>query len=50
MTLLKRLIFPLFALVFTACPYVPDDYEFEYTTIVTDSPVNLEGINSAYDD
>ncbi len=50
MTLLKRLIFPLFALVLTACPFVPDDYEFEYTTIVTDSPVNLEGINSAYDD
>ena len=29
---------------------VDPDYEFEYTTIVTDSPVNLEGINSAYDD
>ncbi len=50
MTLLKRLLFSLFAPVFTACPFVPDDYEFEYTTIVTDTPVNLEGINSAYDD
>ena len=26
------------------------DYEFEYETIVTDVPVNLEGINSVYDD
>jgi hypothetical protein len=50
MTLKNRILLLLFALVFTACPYVPDDYEFEYTTIVTDSPVNLEGINSPYDD
>ena len=50
MTLIKRLLFPLFALVFTACPFPPDDYEFKYTTIVTDTPTNLEGINSAYDD
>jgi len=50
MTLRNRILLLLFALVFTACPYWSDDYEFEYTTIVTDSPVNLEGINSAYDD
>jgi len=50
MILLRKILFPLFALVFTACPFVPDDYEFEYTTIVTDTPTNLEGINSAYDD
>ena len=50
MTFLNRILLLLFTLVFTACPYWPDDYEFEYTTIVTDIPVNLEGINSAYDD
>lgn len=32
MTHLKRLIYPLFALLLTACPIVPDnnEYEFEY--------------------
>ena len=50
MAILKRFLLLLFALVFTACPFMPDDYEYEYTTIVTESPVNLEGINSAYDD
>ena len=50
MTLQNTILILLFALVFTACPYWSDDYEFEYTTIVTESPVNLEGINSAYDD
>jgi len=50
MAFLKRLIIPLFALVLTACPYGTGDYEFEYQTIVTESPVNLEGINSPYDD
>jgi hypothetical protein len=51
MTLTKRLIFPLFALILTACPFGPDDdYEFEYETIVSDMPANLVGINSEYDD
>lgn len=52
MALLRKILFPLFAIVLTACPYPfsPDDYEFEYTCIVTDTPVNLEGINSPYDD
>jgi len=53
MALLKKIILLLLALVLTACPnpFWPDnDYEFDYTTIVTDIPVNLEGINSAYDD
>jgi len=27
-----------------------NDYEFEYNTIITDTPVNLETINSRYDD
>lgn len=47
---LKRILLLLFALVFTACPNWQDDYEFEYTTIIADSPTNLEGINSAWDD
>jgi hypothetical protein len=48
--LLKSLLFLLLALSLSGCPYWPDDYEFEYETIVTDSPTNLEGINSQYDD
>lgn len=49
--LLKRILFPLLAIVLSACPFGPnDDYEFEYETIVTDIPVNLEGINSQHDD
>lgn len=47
---LKRLIFPLLALLLNACPIWPDDYEFEYEIIVTDDPVNLEGLNSHFDD
>ena len=54
MALLKRILFPLLSLVLTACPNGPGpvdrEYEFEYETIVTDSPVNLEGINSRQDD
>lgn len=50
MNLIKRVLFPLFTLLLTACPNISDDYEFEYETIVTESPVNLEGINSPYDD
>ncbi len=50
MNFLKRLLFPLLAILLSACPYDPDDYEFEYDTIVTDSPVNLKGINSQHDD
>jgi hypothetical protein len=49
---LNKILLLLIALVFTACPYVPVDreYEFEYETIVTETPVNLEGINSRQDD
>lgn len=51
MTILKRLIYPFFALLLTACPLWPDnDYEFEYETIIKETPVNLEGINSEHDD
>ena len=47
---LKPILVFLLAILLTACPYWPDDYEFEYETIVTDLPVNLEKINSSYDD
>ena len=42
----------MFTLVLTGCPLIPDrdDYEFDYETIVTETPVNLEGINSRQDD
>lgn len=50
MILLKRLIYPLFILLFTACPNGPDNHEYEYETIIKETPVNLEGINSARDD
>jgi hypothetical protein len=52
MTFLKSLIYPLFILLLTACPNVPDnhEYEFEYETIIKETPVNLEGINSERDD
>jgi hypothetical protein len=30
--------------------FYDDDYEFEFDTIITDYPVNLDGINSSYDD
>ena len=54
MTLLKTFLLLVFAFFLTACPYGPGpidrEYEFEYETIVTDTPVNLEGINSRQDD
>jgi len=48
----KMIVILLMAVILTACPIIwPDrDYEFEYETIVTESPVNLEGINSRSDD
>lgn len=46
----NKLLFLLLPLLFSGCPYWPDDYEFEYETIITKSPANLEGINSEYDD
>ena len=54
MSKFNRILLPLLTLVFTGCPlnFPPDnsDYEFDYTTIVTETPVNLEGINSRQDD
>jgi hypothetical protein len=48
----KKIVFPLLAVTLTACPIIwPDrDYEFEYETIVTGTPVNLEKFNSRFDD
>jgi hypothetical protein len=48
----KKIVFLLLAVTLTACPIIwPDrDYEFEYETIVTGTPVNLEKFNSRFDD
>jgi hypothetical protein len=39
----------LFALI-SGCPFFNGDYEFEYNTIVGTTPVNLEELNTEYDD
>lgn len=45
-------IFLAFALVplISGCPIINNDYDFEYTTIVDTTPVNLEQANTACDD
>ena len=48
--LIKILLVLAVPLLLSGCPYWLNDYEFEYETIITDSPANLEGINSQYDD
>jgi hypothetical protein len=51
MTISKRLLFPLLALLLTACPGGGGgDYEFDYETIILETPVNLDGINTRFDD
>lgn len=47
---MKKLFLLVFALVLTACPNTDSDYEFDYETIITETPANLTGINSEYDD
>lgn len=47
---MKRLLILALTVLLTGCPYIDKDYEFEYDTIVTDTPVNLHGINSRFDD
>jgi hypothetical protein len=52
MKFLKVLLF-LFIITLSSCIKIfnnDDDYEFTYETIVTELPVNLEQINSVYDD
>lgn len=47
---MKRIFVLLFTVTLVSCWDRDNDYEFEYEIIVTDIPVNLEGINSSYDD
>jgi hypothetical protein len=49
----KLFVLTTITILCTSCPgfkLPDDDYEFEYETIVTEEAVNLEGINSTYDD
>jgi len=32
------------------CPWIDPDYQFDYEIIITDTPANLEGLNSGYND
>jgi len=32
------------------CPWIDPDYQFDYEIIITDTPANLEGLNSVYND
>jgi len=43
---IKTLILFLFTVIITGCY----NHDFKYDTIISDSPVNLEKLNSAYDD
>ena len=37
-------------LLLTGCPWYNPDYKFDFETIITDVPVNLEKLNTEYDD
>lgn len=37
-------------LLLTGCPWYNQDYKFDFETIITDVPVNLEKLNTEYDD
>ncbi len=37
-------------LLVTGCPWYNPDYKFDFETIITDVPVNLEKLNTEYDD
>ena len=45
---IKLLILLMFAFILAGCPF--KDPDFQYDTIITDIPVNLEKLNSIYDD
>jgi len=47
---MKRIFVLLFTVTLAGCWDRDNDYEFKYEVIVTDIPVNLEGINSRFDD
>lgn len=46
---MRNVFFYLLLITLSSC-WNDKDYEFEYDTIITDTPVNLEKINSNYDD
>lgn len=46
----KLIVAAFFMVLLTGCWPDEPGYEFEYDTIVTEAPVNLEKINSEYDD
>jgi hypothetical protein len=50
MKALKTFAFLVLALLFTGCPILNNDYNFEYHTIVGKTPVNVEDLNTEYDD
>lgn len=43
-----KILFLINIVIFAGC--TPNYYEFEYETIITDTPANLEKLNSEYDD
>ncbi len=48
---LSRITVVLIALFsLQGCPWVDPDYQFDYEIIITDTPANLEGLNSIYND
>ena len=47
---LKTFAFLGLAFLFSGCPIFNNDYDFEYHTIVEKTPVNLEDLNTEYDD
>jgi hypothetical protein len=40
----------IITLILSGCVPVDPDYKFEYEIIITDTPTNLENLNTAYDD
>jgi hypothetical protein len=47
---LLKILLSISILLFTSCINHHTDYKFEYETIITDTPANLEKLNTAYDD
>lgn len=49
-TKFKILVLLGIALTFSACPLINGNYDFDYHTIVGTTPVNLDELNTEYDD
>lgn len=47
---LKIVVLLIVVVMLTACPLINNDYDFEYHTIVGTTPVNLEELNTEFDD